>query len=198
MELSKELSAQRDIDRAAALATHYFDFLDEEGVQIDITELSRAPELIRNIPLVHLGFASHTAERLCRTLLREDVPEFIHVQVASALTVLAQSIAAFEDFQNVLTIGVSLETSQNRNPEKHKKCCSTGLSRLLPPAAIERITIRVGEDRRFGGGVPAGRVLWEQDNLVVCISDAIFSPTPPLTYFVFSERRNEVHPGGRW
>jgi hypothetical protein len=139
MDLSKELSAQRDIDRAAALATHYFDFLDEEGVQIDITELSRAPELIRNIPLVHLGFASHTAERLGRTLLREDVPEFIHVQVASALTVLAQSIAAFEDFQNVLAIGVSLETSRNRNSEKHKKCCGTGLSRLLPPAAIERI-----------------------------------------------------------
>jgi hypothetical protein len=139
MELSKELSAQRDIDRAAALASHYFDFLDEEGVQMDITELSRAPELIRNIPLARVGFASHTAERLGRTLLREDVPEFIHVQVASALTVLAQSIAAFEDFQNVLAIGVSLETSQNRNPERHKKCCGTGLSRLLPPAAIERI-----------------------------------------------------------
>ncbi len=139
MELSKELSAQRDIDRAAALANHYFDFLDEEGAQMDITELSRAPELIRNIPLAQVGFASKTAGRLGRTLLREDFPEFIHVQVASALTVLAQSIAAFEDFQNVLAIGVSLETSQNRNPEKHKECCGTGLSRLLPAAAIERI-----------------------------------------------------------
>jgi hypothetical protein len=139
MELSKELSAQRDIDRAAALANHYFDFLDEAGGQIDITELSRAPELIRNIPLAQVGFASKTAERLGRTLLREDVPEFIHVQVASALTVLAQSIAAFEDFQNVLAIGVWLETSQNRNAERHRKCCSTGLSRLLPPAVIERI-----------------------------------------------------------
>jgi HEAT repeat protein len=55
------------------------------------------------------------------------------------LTVLSQSISAFEDFQDVLAIGVSLETSRSRNPEKHKKCCGTGLDRLLPAAAIERV-----------------------------------------------------------
>jgi HEAT repeat protein len=55
------------------------------------------------------------------------------------MTVLAQSIAAFEYFQDVLAIGIALETSSHRSPEKHKKCCATGLARLLPTAAIERI-----------------------------------------------------------
>jgi hypothetical protein len=139
MDLSKEFMTQREIDRASALASHYFDFLDEEGVKIESDELSRAPELIRNIPLAQVGFASKTAERLGRTLLREDISEYIHFQAASALTVLSQSISAFEDFQDVLAIGVSLETSRSRNPEKHKKCCGTGLDRLLPAAAIERV-----------------------------------------------------------
>lgn len=139
MDLLKELVTQREIDSATALASHYFEFLDEKGASIDITDLSRAPELIRSIPLAHLGFAAKTAERLGRTLLREDIPDFIHAQTASAMTVLAQSIVAFEDFQDVLTIGLSLETSNNRNLDKHKKCCGVALSRLLQSAAIERI-----------------------------------------------------------
>jgi hypothetical protein len=138
-DLSKEFMTQREIDRASALASHYFDFLDEEGVKIDNDELSRAPELIRNIPLAQVGFAAKTAERLGRTLLREDISEYVHFLAASALTVLSQSIAAFEDFQDVLTIGLALETSRNRDPEKHRKCCGTGLDRLLPAAAIERV-----------------------------------------------------------
>jgi HEAT repeat protein len=108
-------------------------------VKIDNSELSRAPELIRNIPLAQVGFAAKTAERLGRTLLREDISEYVHFLAASALTVLAQSISAFEDFQDVSAIGISLEASFNRDPEKHKKCCGTGLERLLPAAAIERI-----------------------------------------------------------
>jgi len=139
MELLKELVTHREIDRATALAGHYFDFLDEEGAQIDVMELSRAPELIRSIPLAQIRFASKTAERLGRTLQRSDVSDFVHTQVASALTVLAQSIAAFEDFETVLAIGVSLETSLKRDREKHKKCCGIGLSRLLPASATERI-----------------------------------------------------------
>lgn len=97
------------------------------------------PELVRAVPLAQVGFASKTAERLTRTLLRPDVSEFVHAQAATALTVLSQSIAAFEDFQNVLAIGVALEKSQQLDPEKHVKCCIPALKRLLPAAAIERI-----------------------------------------------------------
>jgi HEAT repeat protein len=139
LEFLKELVTQRDMDRATALASHYFEFLDEPGVQIGTSELSRAPELIRSIPLAQVGFAPKTAERLARVLVREDLSDFVHFQAASALTVLAQSIAAFEDFKDVLAIGLALESSGQRNPGKHKKCCVAGLAHIVPPPAVERI-----------------------------------------------------------
>lgn len=139
LELSKELVKARDIERATALASHYFDFLDDESAQFEVTELSRAPELIRSIPLGQGGFAATTAQRLGRTLLREDIPDFLHNQAATALTVLSQFISAFEDFPNVLAIGSSLETSLKRDPEKHKQCCAAALNSFLPVTAIERI-----------------------------------------------------------
>jgi hypothetical protein len=138
IDLAKELIKAREMDRATALATHYFDFLDDGG-QFDVTELSRAPELIRSIPLAQAGFGAKTTERLGKALMREDLSDFIHAQTATALTVLAQSVASFENFQDVLAIGTLLESSLNRDPEKHKKCCGTNLGRLLPAAAIERI-----------------------------------------------------------
>ena len=138
-DLLKELVAQREVDRAAALAGHYFDFLDEAGIAIDPVELGRAPDLIRSVPLAQAAFAGKTAERLARVLLREDLSDFSHSQVASALTVLSQAVAAFEGFQAVQMMGAALETSMKRDPAKHKKCCELGLSRLLPAAAIDRI-----------------------------------------------------------
>jgi HEAT repeat protein len=138
IDLAKELTKGREMNLVTALATHYFDFLDEAG-QFDVTELSRAPELIRSIPLAQAGFAAKTTERLGRALMREDLSDFIHAQTATALTVLAQSVASFESFQDVLAIGALLESSLNRDPEKHKKCCGNNMSRLLPAAATERI-----------------------------------------------------------
>ena len=41
------------------------------------------------------------------------------------------------------------------------------ISKLASRTTIDRITIRVGENRRLGGGMPAGWVLWEQDNFEV-------------------------------
>lgn len=139
LELAKDLMAQRDMERATSITNHYFDFLDEPNLQIEINELSRAPELIRAVAVAHTGFAPKTSERLARTLQREDLPEFTHFQAASAATVLAQSIATFEDFQDVLAIGTALESSSHRNPEKHEKCCAANLTRLLPEAAMERV-----------------------------------------------------------
>src|SRR5262249_53488176 len=107
--------------------------------KIDAVELGRAPDLIRSVPLAQAAFAAKTSERLARVLLRDDLSDFSHVQVASALTVLSQAVAAFEGFHAVQRIGAALETSLKRDPERHKKCCELGLTRILPPAAIERI-----------------------------------------------------------
>ena len=138
-EFLKELVAQRDLERAGALVAHYFDFLDDPDAIINGNALSRAPELMQTVPVTQAEFSSKTAQRLGRALVRADVSDLVHLQTANAMVALAQSIAAFENFQAVLTIALSLETSHNRDREKHKMCCGTGLKRLLPLAAIERI-----------------------------------------------------------
>lgn len=139
LEVVKDLLAQREMQKATALGVHYFDFLDEPDVRIESNELGRAPELIRAISVGHAGFAPKTAERLGHMIQRQDLSDFVHFQAASAATILAQSIAAFEDFKDVLAVGLALEASNSRAPEKHKKCCAAGLGRLLPEAAIERV-----------------------------------------------------------
>lgn len=158
LDLAKELAKMRDTERIAALATHYFEFLDDAG-QFDVTELSRVPELIRSIPLSHVGFATTTSERLGRTLSREDLSDFHHAQTATALTVLAQSLSSFENFQDVIAIGAFLERSLNRDPERHKRCCGNGLSRILPTAAIERVVELFLQQRESGWAKSATTLL---------------------------------------
>ena len=138
-ELLKELVTQRDLQRAGALVTHYFDFLDDPQATLDGGTLSRAPELLRTVPVSQTEFASKTAERLGRTLLRTDISDLAHLQVANAMTQLAQSIAAFENFQDILGIAASLDNSAKRDRVKHQLCCSGALTRLLSASAIERI-----------------------------------------------------------
>jgi len=158
IDLIKELMKLREMERVINLAGHYFEFLDENG-EIEVSELSRAPELIRIIPLAQGDFAMKAAERLGKALLRENISEFIHAQAATALIVLAQSVASFESFPEVLAIGGFLEASYNRDPEKHKKCCGTGLGRLLPAAAIERIIELFLLQRESGWGKNAVTLL---------------------------------------
>lgn len=138
-EFLKELVTQHDLQRAGALVAHYFDFLDDPQASLEGGALSRAPELLRTVPVSQTEFSSKTAERLGRTLLRTDMSDLAHLQVANAITQLAQSIAAFENFQDILGIAVFLDNSANRDREKHKICCSGALTRLLSSAAIERI-----------------------------------------------------------
>jgi len=138
-EFLKELITQRDVRRAGSLVAHYFDLLDDPQTPIDSNLLSRAPELLITVPLTQTEVASKTAARLGRTLLRNDVSDIVHLQAANAIAQLGQSIAAFENFQEVLGIAVALETSCNRDRGKHQMCCGGALTRLVPLAAIERI-----------------------------------------------------------
>ncbi len=138
-EFLKELVSQREIDRAADLATHYFDFLDDEGAEIEAVDLSRAHELIHSIPLARATFVPKTRERLVRALLRDDISVLVHLQASNALLVLAESIATFEDFNEVLAIGTALENSAKRDRQKHENCCGKTLRRMIPENSIERI-----------------------------------------------------------
>ncbi len=132
LEFVKECVRTRQMDRAGALVNHYFEFLDAEKPEILTEDFSRAPELIRCVPAGQIDFVPKAIERLGRTLMRDDLSEFTHFQVATTLTVLSQSIATYEDFDNVIQIGGLLERSEKRDPDKHRRCCRVGISRLVP------------------------------------------------------------------
>ena len=139
LEFVKECVRTRQMDRAGALVNHYFEFLDAEKPEILTEDFSRAPELIRCVPAGQIDFVPKAIERLGRTLMRDDLSEFTHFQVATTLTVLSQSIATYEDFDNVIQIGGLLERSEKRDPDKHRRCCRVGISRLVPVNANERL-----------------------------------------------------------
>ncbi len=139
LEFVKECVRTRQVERAGALVNHYFEFLDAEKPEILTEDFSRAPELIRCVPVGQIDFVPKAIERLGRTLMRDDISEFTHFQVATTLTVLSQSIATYEDFDNVIQIGSLLERSEKRDPGKHRRCCRVGISRLVPVNANERL-----------------------------------------------------------
>ncbi len=139
LEFVKECVRTRQVERAGALVNHYFEFLDAEKPEILTEDFSRAPELIRCVPVGQIDFVPKAVERLGRTLMRDDLSEFTHFQVATTLTVLSQSIATYEDFDNVIQIGGLLERSEKRDPDKHRRCCRVGISRLVPVNANERL-----------------------------------------------------------
>ena len=139
LEFVKECVRTRQVERAGTLVNHYFEFLDAEKPEILTEDFSRAPELIRCVPVGQIDFVPKAIERLGRTLMRDDLSEFTHFQVATTLTVLSQSIATYEDFDNVIQIGGLLERSEKRDPDKHRRCCRVGISRLVPVNANERL-----------------------------------------------------------
>jgi len=136
IEHLRDLLKDQELDKATDLAKHYFDSLD--GPELFPDELARGPELIRLMARVRTDFAPAISERLCRVLLRDGVNQFVHFQVANCLGTLSKTIATYEEFDTILTIGSAMEKSLARDPGLHVKCCTNGLVGLLPPAAVER------------------------------------------------------------
>ncbi len=132
----RDLLKEKETEQATELAKHYFDSLD--GPELYPDELSRAPELINLMARVRTDFAVTTAQRLCRALLRDDVNQFVHFQLANSLVILSKNLATYEEFDAIVEVGTAMEKSLARDPGLHVKCCSSGLAALLPPAAVER------------------------------------------------------------
>ena len=139
IEYLKDLSKRLESGTTAALMIHYMDFLDQEGVEIRLEELSRVPELIRSATVLDEHFADLALQRLSRVAQRCDVPAFVHFQAVSALTSLAHALARFEYFDRILSISLGLEALQKEDPKKHETCCVAALGRLLPAVALERL-----------------------------------------------------------
>jgi hypothetical protein len=139
MEHTKELIKEGDVHHAAEIALHYLQFLGLPSGEIGPEELARLPELMRAMPLAREEFVPPAINRLGEALLRPDLPQFQHYQIANSLAVLAQSVAVYEDFDNLLLIGSFLERASGQNPEAHVRCCKRALASLLRAGTTERV-----------------------------------------------------------
>lgn len=139
IEYIKEMIAQREPEKVVELTVHYYEFLDDDKAPIEAEELSRSIEVIRTAKFGREPETNLIIERLGKALLREDVSELVHFQAANNLAILSQSASVYEAFDKVLLIAELLRQSSGRAPEQHKKCCITGLSRMLAPTSIERL-----------------------------------------------------------
>ncbi|MGZ4786977.1 MAG: hypothetical protein ACXVZX_00550, partial [Terriglobales bacterium] len=139
IEYIKGMIAQREPERVVELTVHYYAFLDDEKTSVEAEELSRSIEVIRTTKFGREPETNLIIERLGKVLLREDVSELVHFQAANNLAILSQSASVYEAFHKVLLIAELLRQSSGRAPEQHKKCCLTGLSRMLAPTSIERL-----------------------------------------------------------
>ena len=139
IEYIREMIAQREPEKVVELTVHYYAFLDDEKSPIEAEELSRSIEVIRTAKFGREPETALIIERLGKALLREDVSELVHFQAANNLAILSQSASVYEAFDKVLMIAELLRQSSGRAPEQHKKCCITGLTRMLAPTSIERL-----------------------------------------------------------
>jgi len=92
-------------------------------------------------------FISRTGERLAKALVMPKLTGFLHYQIANALAALSSSAALYEEFQQIESWGVALESRVTADPAAHKECCGAALNRLLPTNLVERIIERALQER---------------------------------------------------
>lgn len=138
------LRARIEEDRhpdAVEVAAHYWNCLFAAPPDVQLEELTRAPELLRAVAgQPALDLLRQVAGRIGEQLLTAH-PENPagHAQAVACLEELAHLVAPFEDFETIHRIGLALEESAEGDAARHCSCCAAALARLLTPSATERL-----------------------------------------------------------
>lgn len=136
--LLNDLMKAGDREPVSDLATHYFVILDSQKIP-EPEELGRVPELIKVVAGLRSDFWHASSVRLCDALNRWSDQAFIHLQVVNAINAMCKTLALYEDFELIESIGSTLERLATDNPAQHTKCCANTLAVLLTPNAIDRV-----------------------------------------------------------
>jgi hypothetical protein len=64
---------------------------------------------------------------------------FLHQQINNALGAICKTVAKFEEFELIDSIGNSLEAVISKHPDTHRKCCSVAVTNLLSVHAVDRV-----------------------------------------------------------
>jgi len=137
-ELIKELVRLGRPEDAIALGVQYFSIFDDIP-SLQINEVGRIPELLRNLAGTQGEFWDFAAGHLTRVVASPQLNPLIHVQAVNSLVALARIGATYEDFVMVQKAGSALESTLAVDAKTHEKCCAPATSTLVEPAAADRI-----------------------------------------------------------
>jgi HEAT repeat protein len=103
-----------------------------------------------------------------------------HMQLAAALTVAAQSVSMFDDFDTALRAGLEMDRVRQGATQVHQKCCAEGLDNLLAPAAVQKvIELAVSRNRE-----PA------QSRTISALLRLIENPAAEVVFQMLEDERN--------
>jgi HEAT repeat protein len=132
-----ELIKQQEQETATKLALHFCRFLERPPVNPD--DLGRLPELIRVMSTFRSRFLHDVTPKLSQVLADLEAGQFTHFQIVNALGSVAKSLAVFEEFDQIETIGRTIESIGGANPTHHRSCCFPAVQSMLSKNAVERI-----------------------------------------------------------
>ncbi len=138
LELIKELLRLGKADDAVALGVQYFSIFDDY-LSLEIHEVGRVPELLRNLAGAQGEFWEFAAGELTRALASRKLNQVVHVQVVNSLVALAKIAATYEDFVLIEKIGSALEANTAADQSSHARCCGASIPNLLQVSAVDRI-----------------------------------------------------------
>jgi hypothetical protein len=133
-----ELMKAGELDAVTQLANHYISLLDPSK-QPEPEELGRFPELVHTLAGLRSDFWQKATERLSELLARYPDQPFLHQQVINAMVTIAQTVARFEEFEVVESIGTAIHRVASTDPAKHEKCCVPAFDSLISVHVVERV-----------------------------------------------------------
>lgn len=141
------------VQDALQLATHFLTRVSSAPPENLAGEIARLPELLTAIAAPQtLGFVREAAAWVSHQLTRQEPEAWTCHQLAAAcLNSISQSVARYEDFDLVQTIGQGLKRSRASDENRHQGCCGKALSNLISPATTQRLVERYLEERDNAG-----------------------------------------------
>jgi HEAT repeat protein len=141
------------VQDALQLATHFLTRVSSAPPENLAGEIARLPELLTAIAGPQtLGFVRDVAAWVSHQLSRKEPEAWTcHQLAAECLNSISQSVARYEDFDLVQTIGLGLKRSWTTDENRHQGCCGKALSNLISPATTQRLVERYLEERDNAG-----------------------------------------------
>jgi HEAT repeat protein len=133
----QELIKKQDHQNASLIALHYCKFLDSQSLLPE--DLGRLPELVRVTGGIRSTFLKDVVPKLQGAFARTIDESFTHLQLLNGFSAITKSLGIFEDFEQIESIGKSIESVAVADLEKHGSCCMMALQNLLTSNAVERL-----------------------------------------------------------